>query len=161
MRRYCLSALTLAIFVIGCGDRTPKTKLDLVIDGTGTKSIEDDKGGAIKIDIDPDPNTAKPVEVEAKLPEQEAYDAAVMKAVDFLAEGKRQEALDALVEAHPARWQNFAEHVGRHVHAGLLRRVLNRGLLRQPHAYLQLSILCRAVHAATILRSTLSVNTMY
>ena len=97
MRRYCLLALTVALFTLGCGGGTPKTSLKLDIADSG--SPEKDTGKGIPINIDPDPGTTKPVEVEAKLPDQELYDAAMMKAVDHLAEGRRKEALDALEEA--------------------------------------------------------------
>ena len=99
MRHLCFVALTVAILALGCSDRSPKAppKLDLVGDGGGTKPLPEDKGGPIVVEIDT--GNPKPVEVEAKLPDADAYDAAVMKAVDLLAEGNRQGALDALEAA--------------------------------------------------------------
>ena len=110
----CLGALALMIAVVGCGKDKPRHAAHLN-DGDARADKEKDvrkvvDDGDVKIPNKDDDK--QPVEVVATLPEasaEERKEAALLEAIDLLAEKKYPEALAALRKAQQAKYTEAVE----------------------------------------------------
>src|SRR5262249_53230296 len=107
----CLGTLTLMIAIVGCGKDKPRP---IVVEVEGESKEKDVR----KVVLDGDvklPNKdgdKQPVEVVANLPEasaEERKEAALLEAIDLLAEKKYPEALAALRKAQQAKYTEAVE----------------------------------------------------
>src|SRR3978361_1110971 len=104
MRRLTLLLLTVAIGGMACPDRIPKSRpnVDLVepiIKEQGKTREQGKEAGVTRGNPVIPETTPAPAEVVVTLPDQDKYEAALLKAVDFLADRRYPEALAALEEA--------------------------------------------------------------